>query len=275
MRGREAQLQAELSPGSCPTGLLQWARIPGSALQMAAQAGPPGCPEHQGCGDSGCPAWGKPSVPGPHALLSVAGARGRNQASGAAAAQGQPFSPQDSPRCPPLAPRKHGRPRPMPDDHEPRLQLCSPGPGGSPTHSHPSAALLSSVMWTLGQRVEADDRAAHRSNLKLAPAHALRPHEGPLGSRGLREAICPGLTCLSHRAAWPPSTSPCPTSPGKGQSNPIPSTVVSNSGRPHGLQPTRLHPWDFPGKNTGVGCHFLLQFLLQVFTKSLLLFCRI
>ena len=26
------------------------------------------------------------------------------------------------------------------------------------------------------------------------------------------------------------------------------------------LQPTRLpHPWDSPGKNTGVGCHFLLQ----------------
>ena len=30
--------------------------------------------------------------------------------------------------------------------------------------------------------------------------------------------------------------------------------------RPHRLQPTRLlHPWDSPGKNTGVGCHFLLQ----------------
>ena len=29
--------------------------------------------------------------------------------------------------------------------------------------------------------------------------------------------------------------------------------------RPHGLQPTRLlHPWDFPGKSTGVGCHCLL-----------------
>ena len=29
---------------------------------------------------------------------------------------------------------------------------------------------------------------------------------------------------------------------------------------PHRRQPTRLrHPWDFPGKNTGVGCHFLLQ----------------
>ena len=30
--------------------------------------------------------------------------------------------------------------------------------------------------------------------------------------------------------------------------------------RPHRSQPTRLpHPWDSPGKNTGVGCHFLLQ----------------
>ena len=30
--------------------------------------------------------------------------------------------------------------------------------------------------------------------------------------------------------------------------------------RPHGLQSTRLLcPWDSPGKNTGVGCHFLLQ----------------
>ena len=30
--------------------------------------------------------------------------------------------------------------------------------------------------------------------------------------------------------------------------------------RPHRRQPTRLpRPWDYPGKNTGVGCHFLLQ----------------
>ena len=30
--------------------------------------------------------------------------------------------------------------------------------------------------------------------------------------------------------------------------------------RPHRRQPTRLpRPWDSPGKNTGVGCHFLLQ----------------
>ena len=35
---------------------------------------------------------------------------------------------------------------------------------------------------------------------------------------------------------------------------------MSDSVRPHRRQPTRLpHPWDSPGKNTRVGCHFLLQ----------------
>ena len=35
---------------------------------------------------------------------------------------------------------------------------------------------------------------------------------------------------------------------------------MSASVRPHRWQPTRLpRPWDSPGKNTGVGCHFLLQ----------------
>ena len=35
---------------------------------------------------------------------------------------------------------------------------------------------------------------------------------------------------------------------------------MSDSVQPHKRQPTRLpRPWDSPGKNTGVGCHFLLQ----------------
>ena len=35
---------------------------------------------------------------------------------------------------------------------------------------------------------------------------------------------------------------------------------MSNSVQPHRRQPTRIpRPWDSPGKNTGVGCHFLLQ----------------
>ena len=37
-------------------------------------------------------------------------------------------------------------------------------------------------------------------------------------------------------------------------------SVVSDPQWPHGLQPSRLlHPWDFPGKSTGVGCHCLLH----------------
>ena len=38
------------------------------------------------------------------------------------------------------------------------------------------------------------------------------------------------------------------------------ASVVSDSVRPNRRQPTRLrHPWDSPGKNTGVGCHFLMK----------------
>ena len=42
-------------------------------------------------------------------------------------------------------------------------------------------------------------------------------------------------------------------------------SVVFGSTWPHGLLPAGLCPWDFPGKNTGVGCHFLFQgnFLIQ------------
>ena len=38
------------------------------------------------------------------------------------------------------------------------------------------------------------------------------------------------------------------------------TSVVSDSVRPRRRQPSRLpRPWDSPGKNAGVGCHFLLQ----------------
>ena len=43
---------------------------------------------------------------------------------------------------------------------------------------------------------------------------------------------------------------------------------MSDSVRPHRRQPTGLCcPWDSPGKNTGVGCHFLLQ-CMKVKSKS-------
>ena len=49
--------------------------------------------------------------------------------------------------------------------------------------------------------------------------------------------------------------------------------------QPHGLQPVRLlYPWDFPGKNTWVGCHFLLQGIFPTQESNLcllhLLHCR-
>ena len=46
------------------------------------------------------------------------------------------------------------------------------------------------------------------------------------------------------------------------------TSVVSDSVQPHRQQPTSLpHPWDSLGKNTGVGCHFLLQ-CVKVKSKS-------
>ena len=51
---------------------------------------------------------------------------------------------------------------------------------------------------------------------------------------------------------------------------------MSDYVRPHGLEPSRLLcPWNSPGKDTGVGCHALLQgiFLAQGLNLGLLL-CR-
>ena len=47
-------------------------------------------------------------------------------------------------------------------------------------------------------------------------------------------------------------------------------SVVSDSSWSHGLQPTGLlHPWDFPDKSTGVGCHCLLRWYLRFYLCKL------
>ena len=49
---------------------------------------------------------------------------------------------------------------------------------------------------------------------------------------------------------------------------------MSDSVRPQRWQPTRLsHPWDSPGKNTGVGCHFLLQCMKVKSESEVVLSC--
>ena len=51
-------------------------------------------------------------------------------------------------------------------------------------------------------------------------------------------------------------------------------SVMSGSLQPHALWPTRLfYPWDFPGKNTGVDCHFLLQGIFPTQGSNLHLLC--
>ena len=64
---------------------------------------------------------------------------------------------------------------------------------------------------------------------------------------------------LSRQEHW--SGLPFPSPMHKSEKWKWSRSAVSDSLSPHGRQPTRLlHPWDFPGKSTGVGCHCLLGF---------------
>ena len=68
----------------------------------------------------------------------------------------------------------------------------------------------------------------------------------------------PLSTGFSRQEFW--SGLPFPSPMHEGEKWKWSSSVLSDSERPHGLQPTGLlHPRDFPGKSTGVGCHRLLQ----------------
>ena len=61
-----------------------------------------------------------------------------------------------------------------------------------------------------------------------------------------------GLSRQEHRSGLPFPSPMHESEKGKWS-----HSVVSDSWPPHGLQPTKLlHPWDFPGKSTGVGCHY-------------------
>ena len=54
------------------------------------------------------------------------------------------------------------------------------------------------------------------------------------------------------------------------------ASLVSDSVRPHRQQPTRvLCLWDSPGKNTGVGCHFLLQSMNVKIKSEVAQSCRL
>ena len=88
---------------------------------------------------------------------------------------------------------------------------------------------------------------SHFSHVRLSVTPEMAAHQAP-----------PSLG-FSRQEHWSGLPFPSPVHESESESE-----VVSNSSRPHGLQPTRLLcPWDFSGKSTGVGCHCLLQYMWQ------------
>ena len=83
---------------------------------------------------------------------------------------------------------------------------------------------------------------SHFSRVRLCATPKTAAHQAPL---------CLGFSRQEH---W--SELPFPSPVLESEKWKWSYWVVSNSQRPHGLQPTRLlRSWDFPGKSAGVGCH--------------------
>ena len=96
---------------------------------------------------------------------------------------------------------------------------------------------------------------SHFSRVRLCVTPEMAAHQAP-----------PSLG-LSKQEHW--SGLPFPSPMHESEKWKWSHSVMSDSSKPHGLQPTRLlHPWDFPGKSTGVGCHCLLPTLLYFLVKD-------
>ena len=87
-------------------------------------------------------------------------------------------------------------------------------------------------------------------------------------SRFSRVRLCVTPETAAHQAPWSLGFSrqehwsglPFPSPMQESEEWKWSRSAVSDSSRPHGLQPTRLLlPWDFLGKSTGVGCYCLLR----------------
>ena len=101
-------------------------------------------------------------------------------------------------------------------------------------------------------------------NFSLSPSHPLLlllsrfSHVRLLATPWTAAHQAPQSLGFSRQEYW--SGLPLPSPMHESEKSKRSRSVVSDSSQPQGLQPTRLlRPWDFPGKSTGVGCHFLLQ----------------
>ena len=104
---------------------------------------------------------------------------------------------------------------------------------------------LLSLLNRLRQMVKVKNAAAAAKSLQLCPTLCDPIDSSPQGSPipGILQARTLERVAISFSNAWKWKVK-------------VKSSVVSDSWRPHGLQPTRLlHPWDFLGKSTRVACH--------------------
>ena len=102
-----------------------------------------------------------------------------------------------------------------------------------------------SVIPLLGIYLAAKLLLSHFSRVRLCATPQMAAHQAPLSLGFSRQEHWSGL--------------PFPSPVHESEKWKWSRSVMSDSSRPHGLQPTRLLcPWDFLGKNTGVGCHCFL-----------------
>ena len=118
------------------------------------------------------------------------------------------------------------------------------------------------TVWATRKAPEPSSAAAAAKSLQLCPTLCDPIDGSPPGSTipGILQARTLEWVAISFSDAWNWKVKV--------------KSVVSYSSRPHGLQSTRLlHPWDFPGKSTGVDCHCLLRRLALLNTKSMTSLC--
>ena len=130
MRGWEAGSGQSSPPGIAQLNCCNGLGFQGQPCRLLPRARPPGCPEHLGCGDSGCRHGERPVSLGPAPCSLWLGGEGQESGLWGSSGLGLTILISGQSKMRPPAPRKHGRPRPTPDDHGPWLPLHSPGPAG-------------------------------------------------------------------------------------------------------------------------------------------------
>ena len=117
-------------------------------------------------------------------------------------------------------------------------------PGGSWVGPDPMGAAYTERKWKV-KVTQWCLLLSHFSRVRLCATPWTAAHQAPLSLRFSRQEHWSGL--------------PLPSPMHESEKWKWSCSVISDSSRPHGPQPTTLlHPWDFPGKTTGVGCHCLL-----------------